>query len=54
MSDGDFYSSEKSHVMSKADTVKIVLETADGDSTLLKEGISLQKDEIVDACSDEC
>ena len=38
MTDGDFYSSEKSHVMSKADTVKIVLETADGDSTLLKGG----------------
>ena len=49
MSDGDFYSSEKSHVMPKADTVRIVLETAEGDSKILKEGISLQKDEIIDA-----
>lgn len=49
MSDGDFYSSEQSHVMAKADTVKIVLETAGGESTVLKDSIALQKDEIIDA-----
>ena len=37
MSEGDFYSSEKSYVMPKADDVKIVLDHADGSREVLKE-----------------
>ena len=48
MSGGDFCGSEQSHVMAASGTVQIVLETADG-STVLKDGLSLQENEVIDA-----
>ena len=48
MSDGDFYGSEKSVVMSKADSVSIVLE-ANGQETVLKPVVELEKNEVIDA-----
>jgi len=49
MADGDFYSSEKSYVMPKAGTVKITLHGADGSTNVLKESLSLQAGEVIDA-----
>ena len=49
MSDGDFFGSEQSHVMAAAGSVQIVLETSDGQTSLLKEGLALQESEVVDA-----
>jgi len=49
MSDGDFYSSEKSHIMAEAGNVKITLHCADGSTKVLKETLSLQKGEVIDA-----
>jgi len=48
MSGGDFCGSEQSHVMAASGTVQIVLEKADG-STVLKDGLSLQENEVIDA-----
>jgi len=49
MSDGDFYSSEKSHILPKAGNVKITLHCADGATKVLKDGLSLQEGEVIDA-----
>ncbi len=49
MSDGDFFGSEQSQVMVKADTVRIELVGSDGTTTVLKESLSLQAQEIIDA-----
>ncbi|GAA5507583.1 NADP-dependent isocitrate dehydrogenase [Novipirellula caenicola] len=49
MSDGDFYGSEQSHVMSEAGDVRIELVAADGTTTVLKEKLSLLAGEIIDA-----
>ena len=49
MSQGDFKSNEKSSTLSKATTLTIELLKKDGNKTLLKEGISVQKGEIIDA-----
>ncbi|MBS9523772.1 NADP-dependent isocitrate dehydrogenase [Litoribacter alkaliphilus] len=49
MTDGDFYGSEKSHTMAKADMVKIVLETSIGENEVLKDKLSLQEGEVIDA-----
>ncbi|NET73861.1 MAG: NADP-dependent isocitrate dehydrogenase, partial [Sphaerospermopsis sp. SIO1G2] len=49
MSDGDFYSSEQSHVMAAADSVTITLKQADGAEQVLKEGLALQAGEVIDA-----
>ncbi|MBT0812772.1 NADP-dependent isocitrate dehydrogenase [Litoribacter ruber] len=49
MTDGDFYGSEKSHTMAKADVVKIVLETSIGENEVLKDKLSLQEGEVIDA-----
>ncbi len=49
MTMGDFYGSEQSHVMTKADTVRIELVASDGTKTILKDKLSLQADEIIDA-----
>lgn len=48
MEQGDFYGSEKSVVMSKADSVSIVLE-ANGQETVLKPVVELQENEVIDA-----
>jgi len=49
MSDGDFYSSEQSHIMPKAGTVTITLHGADGTTKVLKDGLSLQAGEVIDS-----
>jgi len=49
MADGDFYSSEKSYIMPKAGNVKITLHCADGSTKVLKESLSLQAKEVIDA-----
>jgi len=51
MTQGDFFGSEKSHIMAGADTVKIVFSSADGKETLLKDGLKLQAGEIIDAAT---
>jgi isocitrate dehydrogenase len=48
MSDGDFYASEQSTTFAQADSLRIVLRTAAGD-TVLKEGIKVLAGEVVDA-----
>jgi len=49
MTDGDFYSSEKSHIMPKAGSVKITLHCADGSTKVLKESLKLKEGEVIDA-----
>jgi len=49
MSDGDFFSSEQSHIMPKAGSVSITLHCADGTTKVLKEGLKLQAGEVIDA-----
>jgi len=49
MSDGDFYSSEKSAVMAAPDNVRIEFVGADGAVKVLKEKTALQAGEIIDA-----
>lgn len=48
MSDGDFFGSEQSHVMTEAGTVSIQLVTNAG-TTVLKEGLALLAGEVIDA-----
>lgn len=54
MSEGDFYGSEKSVVMSKEDNVKIEFTSSAGASKVLKEKTALQKDEVIDAAVMSC
>ena len=49
MSEKDFYGTEKSVTMSKADTVQIVFEGSNGESKTLKENLALIKGEVIDA-----
>lgn len=49
MHGGDFYSSEKCMTMDKASKVKMDLVTVGGDTLVLKEGIALERDEIIDS-----
>jgi isocitrate dehydrogenase len=49
MQEGDFYGSEKSVVLSTADTVRIELLTASGETVTLKESLKLQEKEVIDA-----
>jgi len=49
MQTGDFYGSEKSVVMSKADSVRIELVNDKNEITVLKESLSLQDKEVIDA-----
>jgi len=49
MTDGDFFSSEKSVTMEKADTLKIQHVAADGTVKELKAGLKLQEGEVLDA-----
>ncbi len=48
MDGGDFRANEKSVTLSKATTVNIVLEKADGEEVLLKRDLKLQEGEIID------
>jgi isocitrate dehydrogenase len=49
MTEGDFYGSEKSVVISKAGVVKIELVTADGSTQVLKEKTTVLEGEVIDA-----
>ena len=49
MEDGDFYGSEQSHVMAGAGDVRIELQGANGENTLLKDGLGLLEGEVIDA-----
>lgn len=49
MEANDFYGSEKSAIMPNATDVKITLKQNDGSEVVLKEKVSLLKDEIIDA-----
>jgi len=49
MSDGDFYGSEKSLLLSQPTTVSIELVGKDGQTTVLKEGLALEQGEVIDA-----
>ena len=51
MSEGDFYGTETSTTMSEAGVASIVLRDYDGATTVLRDGITLQKGEIIDAAS---
>ena len=48
MRGGDFFSSEQSLSVDRACSVNIVLETADGETRVMKEGIALQEGEVID------
>ena len=43
MSDNDFYANEKSYIVPKATTVKIVHTDTKGNQTILKDGLALKK-----------
>jgi len=49
MSEGDFYGSEQSVVMARADSLKIELLADDGSKQLLKEKTAVLEDEVIDA-----
>jgi isocitrate dehydrogenase len=48
MEGGDFFSSERSTTMGEATNVSIEFAAGDGSTTVLKEEIELQKDEVID------
>ena len=54
MSDGDFFGSEQSHVMTSPGTVSIQLQSADGSTTVLKEALALLEGEVIDAAVMSC
>ncbi len=54
MSDGDFYSSEKSAVIASAGDVKIELLADDGEIQVLKEKTSVHEGEVIDASVMSC
>ncbi len=49
MSEGDFFGSEKSHCVQEAGSLKIELVDGSGGVKVLKEGVVVQKDEIIDS-----
>jgi len=49
MEGGDFYASERSRTMEKADRVRIEFTAADGTSTVLKKDLALEAGEVIDA-----
>ncbi len=49
MTDGDFYGTEKSHVMDNAGKIRIEWTGSDGQIKVLKDSLSLQAGEIIDA-----
>jgi isocitrate dehydrogenase len=54
MNDGDFYSSEQSHIMESAGDVRIELVPTDGPIVVLRERVPLQEAEVIDAASLNC
>ncbi|MEB2776905.1 NADP-dependent isocitrate dehydrogenase [Algoriphagus sp. D3-2-R+10] len=49
MTEGDFYGSEKSHVMANEAVISIELQGADGQKEILKSGLKIQAGEVIDA-----
>ena len=49
MTEGDFFGSEQSHVMSEAGSVRIELVDPSGGVSVLKDGLPLQAGEVIDA-----
>ncbi len=49
MTDDDFYHTEKSIVLSRADSVKVVLAAEDGETVVLKESLPVLEGEILDS-----
>ncbi len=49
MTEGDFFENERSMIMAEADTVKYEFVDANGNVTVLKEKLDLQKGELLDA-----
>jgi isocitrate dehydrogenase len=54
MTEGDFYGSEQSHVMESADSVRIEHVNAEGEVTILKEGLDLLEGEVIDSSRMSC
>ncbi|MBN20614.1 MAG: isocitrate dehydrogenase (NADP(+)) [Bdellovibrionaceae bacterium] len=50
LSEGDFYGSEKSVVISKPQSLQIILKKEDGSEEVLKESIPVVEGEVVDSC----
>jgi isocitrate dehydrogenase len=49
MSEGDFFGSEKSVVLGAEDSLNITLHTTSGSEKVLKQGLAVLKDEVIDA-----
>lgn len=49
MNDGDFYGSEKSHILAGDETLSIEFQNKAGETKVLKEGLKVIKDEVIDA-----
>jgi len=54
MQDGDFYSSEKSAIVSEAGELRIEHVAADGKTTVLRERVAVQAGEVIDATTMSC
>ena len=54
MSDGDFFSSEQSAIITEGGTLRIELETSDGEITVLRDAVPVLKDEVIDATVMDC
>jgi len=54
MSDGDFYSSEQSAIIAEGGSLRIELETSDGEVTVLRDAVPVLKDEVIDATVMDC
>ena len=54
MSDGDFFSSEQSAIITEGGNLRIELETSDGEVTVLRDGVPVLKDEVIDATVMDC
>jgi len=54
MSDGDFFSSEQSAIITEGGNLRIELETSDGEVTVLRDAVPVLKDEVIDATVMDC
>ena len=54
MKDGDFYSSELSTIVAEAGDLRIELESADGDTTVLRDAVPVLDNEVIDAATMNC
>jgi len=54
MDDSDFYSSEQSAIVAAEGSLRIQLVSGDGDVTVLRDQVPVQKDEVIDAAVMDC